>query len=438
MRRLLHILPLLALWLCACRQPQPEAPEPLAATVPAEAREVVRADLDALLKMADCPSQGGSIALTPELGRLLDGWEYLPLLEACAARGDRLDLSEAYWIDLGDGHDALITAMLKHPADEPADMTADSAGAGVAWLSDGRQAWMSLADGDALAATVDSVLARAKVLNLFDSKGITADFFTLRRTVAAMRRGENTANPLGDAYDAAYVSVDVRDRAIAAEVRFAGGGRWVDATSLMQPIDPEDAFASQPPGCVLAAAAGVNPNSLCRALSAMPGLRFDRRFTLSLFVRILGVKGTLSLAMAPGGRAETIRDFNLRHWDARLNMPINGDPVRALDFADRYLPPYCYAEADSQWLYASTYEPGTYEPYTDLQPDIEPSCRVAVAVRIPYSSETMKALRLRSGYSLDIRADSAVRVNLRLLGPAEYLLPSLIEDLRWREATENR
>lgn len=430
MKRLFLILPLLALWLCGCRKADPEEPKPLAATVPIEARTIVQADIDALLKMADCSSEGGRIVFTPELRNLLAGWEYLRLLEACATEGDRLDLSEAYWIDLGDGHLPLITARLKQQSEKQDGMHVDTIASGVVCLSDGRQAWMSLADEPALSATVDSILARADTLNLLNSKGIEAEFFTQHSSIKAMCRGENIVNPLGDAFDAVFTSIDVRDRAIAAQVRFASSGLWVDATSLMQPIDAESAFADQPPGCVLVACAGVTTNSVCRVLSALPGLRFDRRFTLSIYARILAVNGTASLAISPGGRAETIRDFNLRHWDARLNMPIQGDPVKALDFADRYIPDYCYAEADSQYLYASTYEPGIYDSSSSLMPTLEQGCRLAISARIPYQSETMKAFRLRAGYTIDFQADSSLRLNLRLLGPADYILPALIEDIR--------
>ncbi|MDE7376593.1 MAG: hypothetical protein K2N16_07075 [Muribaculaceae bacterium] len=428
MKRLFLIFPLLAVLVIACRKPEPEIVKPLGATVPIEARAIVKVDLDAVLKMADCRSEGGRIELTPELSRLLRRWYGLPLLQACAAEGWRLDLKEAYWIDLGEGHQPVVTAMLKRQDLDQDEVLVDSLADGVAWLSDGRQAWLSLADGPELASTVDSILAKADSLNLLAAKGIDGEFFARPSTIKAVRRGENMANPIGDAFDAVYFGVDVRDRSISAQVRLASAGQWVDATSLMQPIDADAAFSDQPPGCVLVAAAGLTTNSVCRSLSAIPDLRFDRRFTLSIYARILAVNGTASLAMAPGGRAETIRNFDLRNWDVRFNLPIQGDPVKALDFADRYLPDYCYAEADSQYLYASTYEPGTYEPRSDFAPALAPGC-LAVMVRIPYQSETMKALRLKSGYSIDFQADSALRLNVRLLGPAEYILPALITDL---------
>lgn len=422
-------MPLLALWLCSCHKAEPDEVKPLAATVPVGAKAIVKADIDVVLKMADCRSEGGKIELTPELRKLFRGWEYLPLLEACAAQGSRLDLSEVYWIDLGGVYKPVITARLRQLSEHKDEKRADSVAGGVTCLSDGRQAWLSMADALELAATVDTILVRADSLNLLDDKGIVADFFAQQSTVRAIRRSDNIVNPMGDAFDAVFVSLDVRDRVVAAHARFASAGQWVDATSLMQPIDAETAFAEQPPGCVFAVAAGVTTNSVCRVLSAMPGLRFDRRFTLSIYARILAINGTASLAMAPGGRAETIRDFNLKHWDVRLNMPIKGDPVKALDFADRYLPDYFYAEADSQYLYASTYEPGAYRQHSDFTPALAQGCRLAVMARIPYQSETMKALRLRSGYSVDFQADSALHLNLRLLGPDEYILPTLIEDL---------
>lgn len=423
------ILSLLALWLCSCHKAEPDEVKPLAATVPVGAGVIVKADIDAVLKMADCRSEGGKIELTPELRELFRGWKYLPLLEACAAQGWRLDLNEAYWIELGEGHEPVVTALLKGQSEIGDEMQSDCLDGGVAWLSDGRQAWLSLADGPSLAATVDKALVMADSLNLLTGEGIEADFFAKPSTIRAMHRSDNIVNPLGDAFDAAFVSIDVRDRSIATLARFASEGHWVDATSLMLPIDAEAAYADQPPGSVFAAAAGVTTNSVCRVLSAMPGLRFDRRFTLSIYARILAVNGTASLAMAPGGRAETIRDFSLPHWDVRLNIPIQGDPVKALDFADRYLPDYFYAEADSQYLYASTYEPGAYESRSDFAPALVPGYRMAAMARIPYQSETMKALRLRSGYSVDFQADSALHLNIRLLGPAEYILPAIIEDL---------
>lgn len=424
------------LLLAACGSQQPDEPRPLAASVPTQARTIVKADLDAVLKMADCSSQGGKITLAPNLSELLDPWDGLPLLTACAADGDRLDLSKTYWIDLGEAHAPVITAMLRQPASVTADALVDSLSGGVMRLCDGRQAWLSMATGSELASMVDTILARANECNLLNSQGIEHEFFVQSSSILAMRRcpaddegAASRVNPLGDAYDAVFMSCDIHDRSIAALIRIASAGQWVDATSLMQPIDAETAFADQPPGSVLAAAAGVTTGSVCRVLSAIPGLRFDRRFTLSIYARILAVNGTATLAIAPGGRAETIRNFDLNNWDTRLTIPIQGDPVKALDFADRYLPANCYVEADSLCLYASTYEPGTYPSYDNLAPALDPGCRLAIAARIPYRSETMKALRLRSGYSLDIQADSAVRVNLRVLGPADYILPALLDDL---------
>lgn len=428
LRNALLILPLLAAIICACSKPNAEPSAPLASTIPAQARMVARSDLDGLLKMADCRSQGGAITLTPELRSLLSSWPGLPLIEAAAADGARLDLAETYWIDLGEGFEPVLTAKLRHPAGDYEDMATDSMPSGVAWLCDGRQAWLSLSSAAELAATVDSILTRAGKDNLQYGQSIEHEHFAQPSALLAMAKGETLANPLGDAFDAVFVSVDVDDRSISAIARFANAGAWVDATNMMQPIDAQAALADLPPGCVFVAAAGATVNSICSLIAAIPGLRFDRRFTLSIYARMLSVNGTASLAVAPGGRAETIRDFSPRHWAARLNIPISGDPVKALDFADRYLPDL-YVEADSQGLYATTYEPGLYDLGADFLPDISPASRLALSARIPYQSETMKALRLRSGYAIDIQADSALRVDLRLLGPANYLLPTLIADL---------
>lgn len=428
--RTLLLLPLLAVVFCACHRHQVAAPpQPLAATVPAHARVIAKSDLDAALKMADCRSHAGKIQLTPELRRLLARWPGLPLLEAAANAGDRLNLTEAYWIDLGEGFEPVLTALLRQPIDDQEEMQTDSLPGGIALLSDGRQAWLSMADAQALALTVDTIRTRAKERNMLSAQSIESEFFSQPSTLSAMAKGENVINPLGDAFDAVCVRVDVRDRAISAQARFASAGAWVDATSLMLPIDAEAALSDLPPGCVMVAAGGATVASICRLLSAIPGLPFDSRFTLSLYARMLAVNGTISLAAAPGGRAETIRDFSLRHWDCRLNIPLESDPVKALDFADSYLPEYLYVVADSQFLYASTYEPGSYDAYSDYSPEIAPTSRLALMARIPYRSETMKALRLRAGYSIDIQADSSVTLNLRVLGPADYILPTLISDL---------
>lgn len=420
----------ICLSLCGCKQ-QAEMQEtkPLAATVPVEAVCVVKADIDATLKMADCKSQGGKIELTPELRKLLRDWDGLPLLEACAAEGSRLDLTEAYWIDLGHGHVPVITALLKQPTEDQGDMQSECLNDGLAWLSDGRQAWLSLADEQTLAATVDSILVKAENLNMLSAEGVEPQFFARPSSIIVMSRGQAVANPLGDDFDAMLASIDVHDRSIAMQARFVCEGQWVDATSLMQPIDAAAAFADQPPGCVAVGAAGITSKVISNTLSTIYSNRQDCRLTLSVFARSLHIKGTASLAVAPGGRAETLCDFNSRHWDARLNLPINGNPVKALDLADRIMSDNSYAEADSQFLYLSTYEPGTYESQTNFAPSLEPGCRLAVAARIPYKSETMKALRLRAGYSIDLQADSSLRLSLRLLGPADYILPALIEDL---------
>lgn len=431
MKRVFAILPLLVVLLCACHKPQPAEQKPLKATVPTEARAIIKADLDAALKMADCHSEGGKIELTADLRKLLSKWPNLPLLEACAAAGDRLDLTESYLIELDGQHPTVITALLKNPSEPQEEMTADTLPGGVAWLSDGRQAWLSMADASTLTATIEAIQASALERNLQDAEGIVTEFFSMLSTLTAVYKSDNVANPIGDAFDAVFISVDVRDRSIAAQARFASNGEWVDATSKMQNIDSQATLDNLPPGCVMLMAAGVTTNSVCSALSTLPGLRYDRRFTLSLYTRLMAVDGSLSLAVAPGGRAETIRDFDLRHWVARLNIPIQGNPDKALDFADRYLPDYCYAEADSQFLYASTYEPGLYDGagYMDFSPTIPPASRIAVIARIPYQSETMKALNLSSGYSIDLQADSAIMLNVRVLGPANYILPTLIHDL---------
>lgn len=440
MKRVFAILPLLAVLLCACHRPMPEEEMPLKATVPTEAHTIVKADLDAVLKMADCDSEGGKIELTADLLKLLAKWPNLPLLEACAAAGDRLDLTESYLIEIDRHHPAVITALLRQPSERQEDMTADTLPGGVAWLSDGHQAWLSLSDISALANTVDLIQAKAIVHNLLEDEGIETDFFSQSSTLTAVYKTGNVANPIGDAFDAIFISIDVRDRSIAAQGRFASDGAWVDATSMMQDIDSQAALDNLPPGCVMLLAAGVTTNSVCRALSAMPWLRYDQRFTLSIYTRLMAVDGTLSLAAAPGGRAETIRDFDLRHWAARLNIPIQGSPDKALDFADQYIPDYCYAEADSQFLYASTYEPGIYEDagYIDFSPAISTESRIALMARIPYQSETMKALNLSSGYSIDLQADSAVKLNVRILGPANYILPALIHDLKKASARNTK
>ncbi len=409
-------------------------------TIPASSEYVAGANLDLLLKMAACPSYGGAITLSSDINHLIAKTDTsaLALLQSVAELGYCLDLERAYAFHYS-GH-LIFTAPRKNNVDlrGPVDkMKIVSLGSvetvplprGTTLVATHRQGWIASGSPEAVAELIDQAVKAADKSSIASASEVTKLLSGKETLKAYAIIPKDIQNPFGQNATAALLRLDVRDRAIEMQVEFEGEGSSGCPFSELAPID-EGAFFEAPLGAVAYLGIGLGPNTISRLGPLRKRLPFTSQLAVDAVVSLCDPEGgTLSIAAAPGGNAETIKKFNLDNWLVRAWLPMGDKAEDAAKLINKFAPENLHCYALDSALAITSYDIDNYPEEEDL-PSPPANARVWVYAQVPYNSPLMRALNLSNGYQLEAYATACeIRTNLRIMGQAQYILPALIRDI---------
>lgn len=421
-------------------------PNELEATVPLSSTIIVQTNLDALLKKAGCKSEMGVITLSDEMTKLLSVDScFLNLISQCASHGNIIDLSELYLF--GQTPSTLVgTARIKDDdfsrrtgnyavidSKQLGSIKLMSLGEGISMVVDEHQVWVAKMDSLTLAHTVDSIMNDARFASVATAENLH-NFFNNNVSVKIRCRLLGFSDLFGERFNEVYASANVTDRVVTLKAECASDGVKVNPFSDMLDID-SIAVVGMPMGSVLSINFGLNHTLVGRLPLLMERISLKEKILLGMVAELIDENGgTFSIAIAPGGRTETLKRGGLSAWMLRLAIPAGKKGEAAAAIVNNFFSEDIYAESDSSYLQIWNYDPFLFEEFyhtsTDMEISVQEGEKGALFINIPYRSEVMKAFNLKRGYSLKATfADSIASASLRILGPSTYILPSVIEDI---------
>lgn len=431
--------------LVSCREAI-ESSKELEATVPLSSAIIVETNLDALLKKAGCKSEMGVITLTDEMAKLLSVDScFLDLISQCASHGNIIDLSEIYLF--GKSASTLIgTARIKdgavyremdhyavYDSKQLGAIRLMSLGKGVSMVTDEHQAWVARMDSLELANSLDSIMNDARYASIATAENLQ-NFFKNNSSVKMRWRLLGFSDLFGERFNEVYASANITDRVITLKAECAADGVKINPFSDMLDID-SIAVTGMPMGSVFSINFGLNHKLVGRLPLVMDKIPLKEKILLSMIAELIDESGgTFSLAIAPGGRTETLKRGGLSAWMLRLAIPAGKKGEAAAAIVNNYFSEDIFAVSDSSYLQIWNYDPFLFEEFyhtsTDMEISVQEGEKGTLFVNIPYRSEVMKAFNLKRGYSLKgTFTDSVATASLRILGPSTYILPSVIEDI---------
>lgn len=404
----------LALCLAACK----EAPQSddILDFIPADARMIVRADLDALLKLAGSQSSHGAITLAPDLDKALRRVltpDQADVLRRTAALGSVADISHAFlFVEPANG--MLVAAAPLKPGAHADAPTLE----GIVWVHD------SAIDTDSL---VSSAAAHPASRNPIAREAANADGIAS----GILSIPEAMSHPAGDDFDAVAFAVDIADRSISLKARAALGDAWVDPFSRLQPIDISS-LRGLPAAPALAVAVGLGPEAVAAIEPMVRPSGLPMRMVCKALFSSIAAGGTFAIEAAPGGNAETIRNLSTDNWIIEALLPAGNNSGLLATLIGSQLGQF-EAEPEEGAVRIRNFETDEDTEMSDPWAFIADGDLAAASLYIPYGSETAKAFGLRNGYGSRLTAaDSALHASLRVMGSAPYILPAVLQDINSR------
>lgn len=426
-------------------------------TVPDSAQAVATADFDKLMKNAGCQVKNGKYELTPQLTSFLGDSEARTFAKwlNCISKAADLNHVVVYMTDRdtpigtvsitdNDTFETALTGHDFHKADSRDGYDIyECPDEAVVMLKDG-QAWF--------AHRADDVIKSVKKA---DKDPLSA--------LDGVKEFLLTDHPLNVAYRCSMMpfdwvcgSVALNDNIIELTLKgMDDDGKPFEFDRLFDAVDTD--FLRYAPGNTLLTAAFATKadplwNQALAILKADPGLSMSQKGMLEMVCsQLKKIDGTVAIAAAPAAGAPALADVSLSTWDLMLMVHMPHDEVSSnvsglvatasrfgmtideengvyhanLSRLDPSLGDIYVGNVDG-YLAVST-RPLDENSDDSLIPVFQGSCG-AVALDIPYGSETMKAFGLPCGLSVTLRLESeSAEIRARLNGTNSSFLSSLID-----------
>lgn len=451
------ILPMVVFVLAAMVSSCDKSERGLLDTVPDSAQAIATVDFDELLKNAGCQVKDGKYELTPQLTSLLGNSDARSFAEWLSRFSKVVDLNHVviYMMDktttIGtvsvtdlDGLESALTHYDLHKVDgrEGYDIYEGEDGS-VAMLKDG-QAWF--------ARKADYVIKSVKKAE----KDPLASLVGVKEFLL-------TEHPLNFAYRYSGISFNWVCGSVALNDNIMGmtikgmddDGKLLEFDPLFDAVNTD--FLRYTPGNTqLAAAFSVKADvpwdQALAILKAHPGLSMSQKGMLEMvFSQLKKIDGTVALTAAPAAGAPALANFSLSTWDLMLmaHMPQNevNANVSQLVATARQFGITVDEENGVYHANLSRLDPSLGDVYVgNVDGYFAVSTRPfdsnsnnsltqvfqgrggAVALDIPYGSETMKAFGLPYGLSVTLQLEKkSVEMRARFNGTNGSFLSSLID-----------
>lgn len=426
-------------------------------TVPDSARVVATADFDKLLKNAGCQVKDGKYELTPQLTSLLgdsDAHTFAEWLN-CISKAADINHVVIYMTDhatpIGTVSitdlDAIETALTDYDFKKAVscdgyDIYEWPDGA-VAMLKDG-QAWF--------AHKADDVIKSVKKADkdpLAALDGVKKFLLTDHPVNVAYRCS-------GMPFDWVCGSVALNDNILGMTIKgMDDDGKLFELDRLFDTVNTD--FLRYAPGntqLAVAFSAKTNApwNQALAILKAHPGLSMSQKGMLEMvFSQLKKIDGTIAIAAAPAAGAPALANLSLSTWDLMLMVHMPQDVVNSnvsqLVATARQFGMTVNEENGVYCANLSQLDPSLGDIYVgnvdgyfavstrQFIPNSDNSlvqvfhgCGGAVALDIPYGSETMKAFGLPYGLSVTLQLESeSAEIRARFNGTNSSFLSSLID-----------
>lgn len=409
-------------------------------TIPSTSEYVMNINIDAILKKAGCDKRQGIFILTPELTSLIARADSsaLALLLAVVDQGYCLDLTQVYAVKCMDKW--MMTAPripMSELRGEPERIRIPSLGTcqsldlgmGYTLIANEMQVWIGHDESSMLSAQLDKMIIAADLEPLSAKTTIVEYVLGEADLKCYYRIPDDFTNPLGGKIMAALTKLNLSERMMELNMEFIGSNSPAAPFSGLPPIESLH-LQGMPLGTIAYLAIGIGPQTLSNLEPLRRGLPFATQLALNALIALSDPEGgTISLGLAPGGSAETIKKLSLENWLVRAKLPMGEKAVDAAELINKFSTDnlYCYAEDDA--LAITSYD---IDDYPSEQQDVmlPADARIWIWAQIPYRSQIMKALSIGNGYQLELCAtENKVRSTLNILGPVQFLLPALIRDL---------
>lgn len=426
-------------------------------TVPDSARVVATADFDRLLKNAGCQVKDGKYELTPQLTSLLgasDAHTFAKWLN-CISKAADINHVVIYMTDhatpIGTVSitdlDAIETALTdydfkKADSRDGYDIYEWPDGA-VAMLKDG-QAWF--------AHKADDVIKSVKKAD----KDPLAALDGVKKFLLTDHPVNVTYRCSGMPFDWVCGSVALNDNILGMTIKgMDDDGKLFELDRLFDTVNTD--FLRYAPGntqlaVAFSAKTDAPWNQALAILKAHPGLSMSQKGMLEMvFSQLKKIDGTVAIAAAPAAGAPALANLSLSTWDLMLMVHMPQDVVNSnvsqLVATARQFGMTVNEENGVYHANLSQLDPSLGDIYVgnvdgyfavstrQFIPNSDNSlvqvfngCGGAVALDIPYGSETMKAFGLPYGLSVTLQLESeSAEIRARFNGTNSSFLSSLID-----------
>lgn len=425
-------------------------------TVPDSAQAITTLNLDKVLKNAGCQVKDGKYELTPELTELLGNSDAESFLEWLGTFSKLVDINHVviYMIDQQNGvgtvsitdEAGLEKALVDYGAEKVDSRNGydiyETSNKMVFLMKDG-QGWF--------ARKADDVIKSVKEA---EKNPIAA--------LVGVKEFLLNDNPLNFAYRYNGISY----RWMCGSVKFSDNvmgmtlkgmdddGKLLDFGEMLQPVNTD--FLRYTTSTTQLAAAfsvpgGIPWESVKAIVMSQRNISMAQKGMLEMiFEQLKKIDGTVALCAAPAGGSQALSRFNLSSWDLLLMAHMKQEEVNAnveqlvglarqfrlevenedgvyhtnLSSLDASLGDVYFGNIDG--YFAVSTRQFDSNANNQLAPVFEGK-NAAIALDIPYGSETMKAFGLPYGFSVTLQVeDNAIEVRSRFNGTNGSFLSSLI------------
>lgn len=425
-------------------------------TVPDSAQSIITMNLGRIMKSAGCQVKDGKYELTPDLADALGSSDAEAFVEWLGTFSHVIDIDHVvvYMLDGRNGVATVSvtdeTGLQKALADYEIKKIDTRKGYdlyeapnGIVLLLKDGQAW--------LARKADDVIKSVKEAE----KNPVAGIIGVKEFLLTDAPLNFACRYNGISYQWMCGTVKLSDELIGLTLKgMDNDGKYLDFSSMLKPVNT-DFLRYTPSNTQLAAAfsvpAGIPWDSVKAIVMAQARLSMAQKGVLEmLFEQLKKIDGTVALCAAPAAGSQALTTFNLASWDLlfmahmaqdEVNSNVNNLVGMAGQFGLRVEEQDGVYHADLSSLdqslgeiylgnidgyFAVSTRPFDSNMNNSLTQTFEGK-NAAIAVDVPYGSETMKAFGLPYGFSVTLQVeDDAIEMRGRFNGTSGSFLSSLI------------
>lgn len=432
--------------------------EDILTTIPSEARLVVVANADAIVKNAGCKVVDGVVTLSPELEKLvekLDSRQKFHVKQFIAianmVKTDRI----VFFVD--ESGNPICTFELQNPELFNISLTASSKSTtreagytvykqrnGGIIATDGNQGWFAQ-DVEVVKSAVESAAESNYAANgaVYDVLCDEATITYCLKMSEALAKDEN-GNPI----DYLCGNVSLTDNLIEAEFQQMNrSGKKYSVSRIMERIDPEIAKYIPDNAQGLVAIGKIKEVKAC--VDALRDFRVADPSELQMLQLIgSGISGSAAISVTPAADSNSLFNDPLSSWDITGAVQLSEESVSQISslidmaslayginvITDEETGQQCI-EYGSGKVFYNQYDTTIVasnvplkEPTTSVYTDKFAECYALVSADVPYDSQLVRAMKIPYGFTVKAYLyDDKLSLEARINGSKSSILKSLVE-----------